>query len=331
MRKFGLVVMGLLIMGIPLTLAATQPVSAQFFALGAPGFADPEDIFEDNPARRLEAAEENRIFVSDISALGLQNRTFDPLNEAPRGAFGIRPLGQAFQPLTGFGVQPFNATARPFVGLGDFFENNPARRFDAAAPGRPFVPNVNALRTPAGMAGFLPLASTSDSAVRIQNVPPDPTFGEGPNTSSSVGGSNAANERVVELSRMAGLPEEFVGKDAGGVTGAGRPWNIERGQATLDADGTFSIEVQGLVLSDGANGAANPQADVGTNPLEEFGAAVSCSKPDGTFSVVKTDNFPASPTGDASHEQTIELPSPCVLPMVFVTTPDGRWIAAGGI
>jgi hypothetical protein len=43
---------------------------------------------------------------------------------------------------------------------------------------------------------------------------------------------------------------------------------------------------------------------------------------------------PASPDGDATIKATVDLPDPCVAPIVFVTSgtgpPPGNWFAATG-
>jgi hypothetical protein len=45
---------------------------------------------------------------------------------------------------------------------------------------------------------------------------------------------------------------------------------------------------------------------------------------------VSTAPFPASATGDADINATVSLPSPCIAPIVFVTSPGGAWFAATG-
>jgi len=61
---------------------------------------------------------------------------------------------------------------------------------------------------------------------------------------------------------------------------------------------------------------------------------VSCQSIDGTGNPsvvnISTDNFPATSTGDSDIEATVEVPSPCFAPIVFVTSPTGRWFAITG-
>jgi hypothetical protein len=91
------------------------------------------------------------------------------------------------------------------------------------------------------------------------------------------------------------------------------------------------VKVRGLVLARRAPVPANLQ---GTNPVPQFKAIVSCVTADGaavTTINVETDLFPASPAGDSHIRDTVALPSPCVAPIVFVTSPTGAWFSATGV
>jgi hypothetical protein len=114
-----------------------------------------------------------------------------------------------------------------------------------------------------------------------------------------------------------------------GVNGAGAPWVIAEGQGELKSNGELDVRVRGLVLATGAN--------KGINPLANFRAVLSChsisSTGDPTVVIVSTDNFPASSEGDAEIKATIDIPSPCFAPILFVTTPPPdppRWLAVTG-
>lgn len=63
MKIAKLLLLGLLVVGVPFI-----PIAGQAAVL------DPEEMFEDNPARFDEAIEEGKIIVPDISALGLQGQ-----------------------------------------------------------------------------------------------------------------------------------------------------------------------------------------------------------------------------------------------------------------
>jgi hypothetical protein len=50
-----------------------------------------------------------------------------------------------------------------------------------------------------------------------------------------------------------------------------------------------------------------------------------------TTANLATSTVPASSAGDAELNTTVNLPSPCFAPIVFVTTPGGAWLAVSGI
>ena len=110
-----------------------------------------------------------------------------------------------------------------------------------------------------------------------------------------------------------------------GVNGGGLPWRLESGSVDLRSDGRLQVDVEGLVLAAGAND--------GTNPIPSFKAIVSCQTIDSgaaAVSNVSTGLFPASTAGDAEIDESVSLPSPCIAPIVFVTSPTGAWFAATG-
>jgi hypothetical protein len=114
------------------------------------------------------------------------------------------------------------------------------------------------------------------------------------------------------------------------VPGGGIPWMLAGAKGELSADGRIEVSVRGLVLAEGAN--------AGTNPIPQFKAIVSCLTPtfdtSGALTVATvnraTNTFPASTTGDAEIEDVVSLPSPCIAPIVFVTSPTGAWFASTG-
>ena len=107
-----------------------------------------------------------------------------------------------------------------------------------------------------------------------------------------------------------------------GLNGGGVPWQIGDASADLRADGRLHVEVQGLVL-----------VATGANPVAQFKAIVSCQTTvNGAAAVANVSTAPvaASPAGDAEIDATIALPSPCIAPIVFVTSAGGSWFAASG-
>jgi hypothetical protein len=115
-----------------------------------------------------------------------------------------------------------------------------------------------------------------------------------------------------------------------GVPGGGLPWEIAEGNGKLGADGRLKVTVEGLVLARRDPVPSNLQ---GTNPVPNFKAIVSCQTITGgaaTVTNVETGLVPASPAGAAKFNTFVALPSPCIAPIVFVTSPTGAWFAATG-
>ncbi len=120
---------------------------------------------------------------------------------------------------------------------------------------------------------------------------------------------------------LAGIPAGAAAMFPG-ITGGGAPWKLEKGDARLFSDGRLQVEVHGLVLAAGPN--------VGKNPFPTGRAFVSCN---GGAVVVGSSVVDYSPEGDASVNERIELPAPCLGPVVFfagITGGGPRWFAVTG-
>jgi hypothetical protein len=148
---------------------------------------------------------------------------------------------------------------------------------------------------------------------------------------ATASGSKGENQDVLEFDTMAGVTEPFTGSahPVRGVAGGGLPWELDRARGELRSDGRLEIKVEGLVL---ARRAPVPAAQQGSNPIPQFRAVVSCLTPvsPDTGERITTDPVAASPTGDARFSTRVDLPEPCVAPIVFVTSPSGAWFAATG-
>jgi hypothetical protein len=149
----------------------------------------------------------------------------------------------------------------------------------------------------------------------------------------ATGAGSAEAPRVVEFDTMAAVQGPYVGtaNPIRGVNGGGLPWQIERGVGELRTDGRLDIQVEGLVLFDGA---PVPPSLRGTNPVSEFRAVVSCeSIVEGAARTVNrtTRRFPATRDGDATIRAVVAIPRPCFAPVVFVTSPGGAWFAVTGV
>jgi hypothetical protein len=143
-----------------------------------------------------------------------------------------------------------------------------------------------------------------------------------------------SSRTVLEFDTMVGVDGPFLGTSnpIRGVNGGGLPWILDRGKGELEGNGTLSVEVRGLVIPGACNG-------VDCNPAPFFRAIVSCLTVEDGIVVernVATENgaevMIGDPTaGDAEIEAMLQLPDPCVAPIVFVTSPTGSWFAATGM
>ncbi|HKC57811.1 MAG TPA: hypothetical protein VKC35_16880 [Vicinamibacterales bacterium] len=141
-----------------------------------------------------------------------------------------------------------------------------------------------------------------------------------------------ADDKILSFDTMTGVVRPFTGATNAirGVPGGGIPWALTEAKGELRTDGRIRVRVRGLVLAEGAR--------AGTNPVAAFKAIVSCLTPatDGTGALVastvnrSTNTFPASPEGDSEIEDVVSLPTPCIAPIVFVTSPTGAWFSATG-
>jgi hypothetical protein len=142
----------------------------------------------------------------------------------------------------------------------------------------------------------------------------------------------ADDDNLLKVSQFRGSVPGVVLRD---VPSGGRPWVIRAARARLEEDGDLRLEVRGLVFAPGTvlNG-----VDVSgtTGPITAFAATLSCIAADGTTANVTTGGFPATPTGDATIRQRLELPPVCYAPVVLIRafTPTtgavGGWFAADG-
>ena len=145
-----------------------------------------------------------------------------------------------------------------------------------------------------------------------------------------IGGNDG--RKVADAKVLAPVSEPYTGgaNAVRGVPGGGLPWELADGSADLRADGRLHVEVEGLVL---ARRAPVPPALQGVNPIAQFKAIVSCQTVvSGAAAVanVSTPLVDATRAGDAEIDATVDLPSPCFAPIVFVTSPGGSWFAVTG-
>lgn len=141
--------------------------------------------------------------------------------------------------------------------------------------------------------------------------------------------------KILGFDTMVGVPRPYTGATNAirGVPGGGLPWVVDSAKGEVRVDGRLEVEVEGLVI-DPADPAAIAAGVAGTNPVPSFIAIVSClSKDAGGNAItanVQTGLFPADAAGNSEIEDTVNLPEPCIAPIVFVTSPGGAWFAATG-
>jgi hypothetical protein len=147
-----------------------------------------------------------------------------------------------------------------------------------------------------------------------------------PAIGSPQGQKGTPHEKILEFGTMVGVAGPFRGStnNIRGINGAGAPWTLTSAKGELKTNGVLEISVRGLVL-----------VSTGVNPVATFRAAVSCLTTDASgtaaaTSNILTDPFPATTTGDADIEAFVALPTPCIAPIVFVTSPGGSWFAVTG-
>ncbi len=135
----------------------------------------------------------------------------------------------------------------------------------------------------------------------------------------------AAGVPILGFKTMVAVTGPYVGmaNPIRTVPGGGLPWKIENGSGMLTAGGQLRLRTRGLVL-----------VETGKNPVSMFRAIVSCKSIDsqGAADVVNvaTDAFPADADGNSQVDTKVDLPTPCIAPIVFVTSPGGAWFAATG-
>lgn len=148
---------------------------------------------------------------------------------------------------------------------------------------------------------------------------------------AAVGG---ANPQLLEVQSMTGLPTAYTGsqRPVRGLDGGGLPWVVGLAKAELSSGGFLQLRVRHLVI-DPNDPVAISKGLAGSNPSPAFRAVVSCLTATGGTVNAMSDPFPAT-TGVGGGSGTIEtqlsLPSPCLAPILFVTSPAGAWFATTG-
>ncbi len=108
------------------------------------------------------------------------------------------------------------------------------------------------------------------------------------------------------------------------VLAAGAPWSIGESEISVKSSGKIEAEFQNLVLT-----------NTGLNPVGSMQIVVSClnaPKVTSASFAVTVNNPGIDPGGDADVETKVDLPSPCLAPIVFIVNANtGGWFAVDGL
>ncbi len=153
--------------------------------------------------------------------------------------------------------------------------------------------------------------------------------------SGAVSSASADESKLLEFNSMIGVPRPYTGAANAirGVPGGGLPWVIEFGKGKVSPEGNVDVLVRGLVF-DPNDQAVIDRGLAGINIVPNFKVIVSCLSRDAGGNAitvnVSTGLFPADEAGNARIKDAVSLPSPCIAPILFVTSPGGAWFAATG-
>lgn len=148
----------------------------------------------------------------------------------------------------------------------------------------------------------------------------------------------ADSPKILEFGSMVGVPVGLTAPNnlpIHGVNGAGRPWIIGSAKGELLTNGKLELKFTGLVFDPNdpgviAAGLAN------RNTVASMKAVVACITANGGAVQVSTPTFPVTTGlavdggGSGNIETVLALPSPCIAPVVFITSTGGNWFAATG-
>jgi hypothetical protein len=139
---------------------------------------------------------------------------------------------------------------------------------------------------------------------------------------------------IVAFDAMYGVDGPFLGEANAirGVVGDEAPWTIAHFiKGRLTKGGRLQIVVRGLVFKDDP---LVPPELVGKNDEESFRGLVSCLTEEGDTvgrKNVVSEGFPADSRGNSFIDAKLDLPNPCVAPIVFVMAgSEDKWFAVTG-
>lgn len=136
----------------------------------------------------------------------------------------------------------------------------------------------------------------------------------------------------LEVGAFSGLPAAYASPASPlrDLQPGGLPWVVGSAKAEVKASGKVEVMFNDLLFAPGT-------APQGTNTIPAMRVVVSCLTESGGVANVATDPFPVTTgpgAGDGRVEARLELPRPCLAPLVFVTTPTLptlRWLAVSAL
>ncbi|MFO0753097.1 MAG: hypothetical protein U0411_07230 [Thermodesulfovibrionales bacterium] len=140
-------------------------------------------------------------------------------------------------------------------------------------------------------------------------------------------------KRILIFHTMSGVDGLFVKEEnpVREVVGDELPWEIQFVWGKLNTIGHLEILVKGLVFKDDPSVPAELR---GINDETEFRGLVSCLTEENGSVVTKnvtTQGFPATTEGDSFINADIELPRPCVAPLIMILAgSEDKWFAMTG-
>ena len=142
-------------------------------------------------------------------------------------------------------------------------------------------------------------------------------------------------ENIVTFDTMYAVDGPLLGEANAirGVVGDEAPWVIDHFiKGRLTKSGRLQILVRGLVFADDP---LVPPILVGKNDEEEFRGRVSCLTEDAAEGIltknVTTRGFRADEAGNSFIDDHLDLPNPCIAPIVFVMAgSEDKWFAVTG-
>ncbi|MGZ8188734.1 MAG: hypothetical protein ACXWTN_08250 [Methylosarcina sp.] len=145
--------------------------------------------------------------------------------------------------------------------------------------------------------------------------------------------SQPGKKLMLSFKTMYGVNGLFLGETnpVRGVDGDELPWIIRSVRGKLFTDGRLIIHVRGLIFP---NDPSVPEELRGINDEPYFRGLVSCLTEENGAIIehnVITENFPATVSGNSDIIARVELPRPCVAPVVMVLAgSEDKWFSITG-